>query len=163
VSKILIIEDDQDIRYLYQKAVQFQGIDVDMAKDGEEGLSMIAQTKYDLVLLDLLLPGGKNGIDFLTEVRKQIAGGHEMPIMVVTHLKDDSVKQQAMVLGASAYLIKNESGIGDVIRQVHQLLGSMPQAQPQATSQPAESQPSQPQPQQPESQPETGTTPEQGV
>jgi DNA-binding response OmpR family regulator len=126
LSRILIIEDDEDIRYLYQKAIQFQNIEVDLAKDGEEGLNMIAATKYDLVLLDLLLPGGKNGIDFLTEVKKQIAGGHEMPIMVVTHLKDDSVKQQAMVLGASAYLIKNESGIGDVIRQVHTLLGSMP-------------------------------------
>lgn len=119
MSKVLIIEDDAQVRYLYQQAIKFQGIDVDTAADGDEALQKLGEENYSLILLDLLLPG-ENGLQFLHRMRERLQGEGELPIIIVTHLQDDSVKRQAMVLGVSAYLNKSEHSIGDIIREVRE-------------------------------------------
>jgi CheY-like chemotaxis protein len=117
VSRVLIIEDDAQVRYLYEQAIRFQGIEVETASDGDEALEKLSDGEFTLVVLDLLLPQG-NGFEFLQKMRQRVGEGKDIPIIIVTHLQDDAVKRQAMVLGVSAYLNKSEHSIGDIIREV---------------------------------------------
>lgn len=118
MARVLILEDDNQARYLYEQALKFQNMEVRTASDSSEALEILAKEKIDIILLDLLLPG-ESGLDFLHKYRDRAKEGDlDLPIIIVTHLQDDSVKQQAMILGVSSYLNKSEHTVGDVIRAV---------------------------------------------
>lgn len=69
MNKILIIEDEMETAKPVQEALALESIDADIAKDGIEGLQMFNANNYDLVLLDLKMPG-LDGESVLTEIRK---------------------------------------------------------------------------------------------
>ena|SRR3990167_4684417 len=123
MPKVLIVEDDAQVRYLYEQAIKFQGIEVETASSSEEAVQKLETTPIDLVVLDLLLPG-ENGLDFLGRLRREMQSGRDIPIVIVTHLQDDEVKRQAMVLGVSSYLSKADHSVGDIVREVRNHLGS---------------------------------------
>ena len=123
MPKVLIVEDDAQVRYLYEQAIKFQGTEVETASSSEEAVQKLETTPIDLVVLDLLLPG-ENGLDFLGRLRREMQSGRDIPIVIVTHLQDDEVKRQAMVLGVSSYLSKADHSVGDIVREVRNHLGS---------------------------------------
>lgn len=100
--KILLIEDDPSIARVIGLGLRNEQITVEHAYDGVRGLKMAASTAYDLVLLDLLLPG-KNG----DEVCKQLRGANfTTPIIALTALGDLTTKIKLFNLGVDDYITK---------------------------------------------------------
>jgi len=100
--RILIVEDEvkitQALKFLFSK----QKIDVDIANDGDEGLILAKKEIYDVIVLDIMLPG-VNGIDILKTIRNS---GNQTPIIMLT--AKDSIEDRVFGLeqGADDYLVK---------------------------------------------------------
>lgn len=101
MKKILIIEDDENIARLESDYLVANGFEVKSTSDGMIGLKMALENEFDLVILDLMLPG----IDGL-EVCKKIRDKKEIPILLVTAKKDGYDKIQGFGHGADDYIIK---------------------------------------------------------
>lgn len=104
MSKILIIEDDHFLlSLLAEKFVQL-GFDTEMAVDGEDGLNKMINHRYDLVILDMILPK-MDGFKVLEEAKKN-QSIKDMPIIVASNLYDKNDIDKALSLGARDYIIK---------------------------------------------------------
>ncbi len=100
MEHILIIDDDRSLLGLLQNCMQ--GIyEADTAWNGKQGLAMLSQAKYDLVLLDVMLPG-ENGFDVLEKIRKQYA----VPVIMLTAKDSPSDKVNGLGIGADDYVTK---------------------------------------------------------
>ncbi|MCH7541221.1 response regulator, partial [Patescibacteria group bacterium] len=69
-QRILVVEDDQFLRELYDELLREEGYEVDLAPDGEIGLAKIIKGGYELILLDIMLPK-IDGLEILRRVKKQ--------------------------------------------------------------------------------------------
>lgn len=118
-KKILIIEDDPDIAFLYQSALQESGYTVDTAPDGDSGLKKIQESTYDLVLLDLMLPG-KHGMSVLRELKTN-DDTKELPVYILSALGDDIVADQASNTGANGYFVKSDFNPGQLVEEIDKL------------------------------------------
>ena len=101
MKKILIIEDDAKIRRFLQLELEHEGYQIDLAENGEEGLSKVQKLYYDIILLDLMLPlvSGE-------EVCKKIRGVSEVPVIVITAKDDIRNKVELLDMGADDYITK---------------------------------------------------------
>lgn len=120
-KKILIVEDDQFLRDFYQELLTSEGYHVDTASDGEEGFNKIHQGGWNLVLLDIMLPK-KDGLHILKELKAQPPSSPIGPIVILTNLGQDSIINQASVLGASGYLVKSALNPDQVLTEIHSFL-----------------------------------------
>lgn len=101
-GKILVIDDEADIRESLETLLEMEGYAVDLAADGGEGLTKLTKARYDLVLLDLMLPD-RNGMDVLADVRSR---DDETPIIMLTAYGSVEVAVNAIKAGASDYFSK---------------------------------------------------------
>ena len=101
MKKILIIEDDAKIRRFLQLELEHEGYQIDLAENGEEGLSKVQKLYYDVILLDLMLPliSGE-------EVCKKIRTVSDVPIIVITAKDDIRNKVELLDMGADDYITK---------------------------------------------------------
>ena len=107
IKTILIVEDDRFIGEMYVRSLKKAGYDVDWMVDGNDGLIAARNKRYDLVLLDVMLPE-RRGTEILEALR-----GHEdlIPdsrVIVLTNFEQDDESRVAMEAHADAYLIKAE-------------------------------------------------------
>lgn len=100
---VLIIEDDTMLGELYQVVLSQAGYTALWAKDGEEGLTRIAQNP-DLILLDIMMPK-MNGVDVLKHLRADHAT-KDMPVIILSNFEQKNITDVAMRLGAKGYLLK---------------------------------------------------------
>jgi heavy metal response regulator len=100
--KILLVEDDTSISRFIAKGLKEKGYVVDVSHDGEEGLHLILNQSYDLVILDILLPG-LNGYDILKAMRDRKAS---TPVICLTAKGEQEDIVQGLELGADDYLVK---------------------------------------------------------
>ncbi len=100
--RLLIVEDEVAIRTGLIDLFVFHGYEVDSTADGTEGLKMSLSGGYDLILLDVMLPG-MNGFDICAEIRKQ---DREQPIIMLTAKSGDDEVIQGLSLGADDYVAK---------------------------------------------------------
>lgn len=100
--RILIVEDEREIRDLLQRSFVEERYAVDVARDGEEGVRLARNNSYDVIVLDNLLPK-KNGIDVCRELRK--AGLH-IPILILSVQSETTTKIDLLNAGADDYLAK---------------------------------------------------------
>lgn len=114
---ILLIEDDKFLYDLYKKVLAEAGFLVEVADDGEKGLAAAKSKKYDLVLLDIMLPK-KNGVDVLKELKASNTIGKTSPVIVLSNLGQDDIIKQCLGLGAIGYLIKVENLPQEIVRKV---------------------------------------------
>jgi DNA-binding response OmpR family regulator len=112
--KILIIEDEAAIRTSLVRRLEAEGYSADSAGDGERGLQRALRNDYDLVLLDLTLPG-RDGLDVLGELQHQRAN---LPVLVLSAGSDVATKLRAYELGARDYLLK-PFALEELIAHVH--------------------------------------------
>jgi len=120
VNKILIIEDDKFLLSLIlEKFVQL-GFDAEVAADGEDGLNKIVNNKYDLVLLDMILPK-MDGFKILEEVKKN-QSLKNLPIIVASNLYDKNDIDRAISLGAADYIIKAYNSPENIVDRVKAFL-----------------------------------------
>lgn len=101
MTTILIIEDEQTIADLQRDYLELNGFKVDIAADGEQGLKLALQSEYELILLDLMLPG-MNGFELCKQIRDQV----NIPILMVTAKKEDIDIIRGLGLGADDYITK---------------------------------------------------------
>ena len=101
MSKILIVEDEEAIADLERDYLELSGFTVEVANDGDIGLQKALNEDYDLLILDLMLPG-TDGFDICRQVRD----GKNAPIVMVSAKKDDIDKIRGLGLGADDYMTK---------------------------------------------------------
>lgn len=116
MATILIVEDDSQLQLIYQKKLSSVGYTVILATTGEEAIKFAKEQKPVLILLDVMLPGGKNGFDVLEEMKRtqELAS---IPVIVLTNL--DSEQQSAYAIGASDYIIKANTSLEEMVEKVH--------------------------------------------
>lgn len=121
IKKVVVVEDDEHISKVYQVKLQKEGIEVILARDGEEAVAMISSEKPDLVLLDLMIPK-KDGFGVLEDIKK-IPELANIPVIVLSNLGQQSDQERALALGAVEYLVKVDYPIQEVIDKVKGYLG----------------------------------------
>lgn len=115
-----MIVDDPTLHQLYREALVKENVLLVGAITGKEGLDKIYKETPDLVLLDIMLPGGMNGFDVAEQLKKDPRYS-KIPILVLTNL--DSEKKSAMAIGAADYLVKANTSIDEVVQKIKRLLG----------------------------------------
>jgi|SRR3972149_7345351 two-component system response regulator ResD len=120
-NKVLIIEDEQDIRTIYAEVLQNAGYTVDQAPNGEVGGDKIKNTDWSILLLDIMLPG-KDGLKILKDL-KETPELKKGPVVVLTNLNSEHIIQEAFKLGADGYLIKSEVNPDKVVEEVGRFSG----------------------------------------
>ena len=101
MKNILIIEDDLRIRRILQLELEHEGYLVSLAKDGKEGLEKAKLIRYDLILLDLMLPEISE-----EEVCKELRKNSDVPIIVLTAKENIRSKVELLDMGADDYITK---------------------------------------------------------
>ncbi len=112
MKRILIVEDDTSIAELQKDYLQMSGYEVVCAYDGTEGMKLIESQKFDLVLLDLMLPG-KDGFEILHDIAEE----KEIPVLIVSAKDEELSKIKALNLGADDYITK-PFGMGELVARV---------------------------------------------
>lgn len=112
MKKILIVEDDCSIAELQKDYLELSGFEVEICYDGVEGLAAIKKNKYDLLILDVMLPK-INGFDIL----KSIDGNKDIPVLLVSAKKEEIDKIKGLSLGADDYITKPFSP-GELVARV---------------------------------------------
>jgi two-component system copper resistance phosphate regulon response regulator CusR len=100
--RILIVEDEARIRAFLGRAFEAEGWTVDAVEDGDEGLARALAGAYDLMILDLLLPG-RDGLEMLRELHQRHA---DLPVLILSARSDLSTKLRGFELGAVDYVAK---------------------------------------------------------
>lgn len=121
MKKIIIVEDEEILKNLLHKKLTAEGYQVDVAEDGEEGLSKIRADKPDLILLDIIMPK-MNGIEMLEEMVKDDLL-KDIPVIVVSNSGQPVEIDRAQKLGARDWLVKTEFEPQEVIDKVIALIG----------------------------------------
>lgn len=101
MNKVLIIDDDKELCTLIKRSIQSERIDADFCNTGKEGLRKLKGTEYQLVILDVMMPG-MDGFETLEEIRKESS----LPILMFTSKNDSVSKVRGLRMGADDYLTK---------------------------------------------------------
>lgn len=116
-KKILIIEDEPNIRELVLYNLKTNGYDCIAAEDGIMGITMVHKEKPDLILLDIMLPG-KNGFEICNELRDE---GNNTPIIMMTAKTEEADKVMGLECGADDYISK-PFGIREMMARIKAVL-----------------------------------------
>jgi DNA-binding response OmpR family regulator len=120
--RILVIEDDNAIRRGVADALRFAGYEPIEEDDGDGGLALATRAEYDLLLLDLVLPG-RDGLEILEAVR---AVRPTVPVIVLTARGDESDRIRGLRLGADDYVVKPFS-VKELLARVEAVLRRSPE------------------------------------
>ena len=115
-GRILVVDDEPQIRRALQTALSGHGFIVEHAENAEAGLALLAAHPHDLVVLDLMLPG-MDGIGFIRDARQWT----QVPIIVLSARGEEALKVQALDLGADDYLTK-PFGLSELSARIRALL-----------------------------------------
>jgi DNA-binding NtrC family response regulator len=116
-GRVLVIDDEADIRESLETLLTMEGYQVELAPNATEGLKAMGSSSFDLVLLDLMMPD-KSGMEVLQEIRKR---DHDTPIFLITAYGSIEVAVQALKAGANDYFSKpwdNEKLLIEIGRQI---------------------------------------------
>lgn len=120
-KRILVVEDDQNNRNLYQTVLTNAGYRVDTAVDGNDGLTKCQAGGYDLILLDVMLPK-MDGIGILTELKKNPPKVQNKKIYLLTNLAHDPIIKEAVDLGITDVILKTDVNPDELINKVKEIL-----------------------------------------
>lgn len=103
-TNILVVDDDPDLLLLLTKMLSRIGVTPKTAQNGIEGLEVLAQEHFDLLILDLMLPD-MDGFEVLQRIRQEGQFDH-MPVLILSALADPDTISKGLELGADGYLTK---------------------------------------------------------
>ncbi len=119
-KKILIVDDDNDLREALDTALTQAGFITVVAPDGEAGLASALEHKPDLILLDIKMPK-MSGHEMLHELRKN-AWGKAVPVLLLTNFDDPKNITDGFGLNADDYIIKSNVSLSSITTKVKQYL-----------------------------------------
>jgi CheY-like chemotaxis protein len=120
-KRVLVVEDDKFLGELLVRRMEQEGLNFVLKKTGEDGLEEAKNTPPDLILLDLLLPG-IDGYEVLTQLKKNDRLA-KIPVIVLTNLGQKAEQDKAFDLGATAFMVKAESDLDDIVKAVKSFKG----------------------------------------
>ncbi len=100
-KRILVVDNEQTVRDLLQKALEHAGYDVITASDGREALDKVSQFDVSLVLLDIVMPG-LDGFEVLEQMRQY----EDIPVIMLSGIGGETTKIDTLTLGADDYITK---------------------------------------------------------
>lgn len=116
MKKLLIVDDEKNLRLLYKTEFEAEGYQVDTAGDAHEALKMFEHERYDLVVLDIKMPG----MDGLEALGKFLGRDNKLPVIINSAY--DSYKDNFMSWAADSYVIKS-SDLSELKQKVKEALG----------------------------------------
>lgn len=119
-KKILVVDDDTDLRETLKISMENSGFDVLEAIDGESGLALALNSKPDLILLDITMPK-MNGLQMLHALRKD-AWGKDVPVLLLTNADDPTHIVRGVELKSNDYLIKSQTSLETIVKTIRQQL-----------------------------------------
>ncbi len=119
-KKILMIEDDEFIRELYERQLKLAGYSVETTPSGKDGLELLENNNYDLLMLDLNIPD-LSGFQILESLQKTPKEG--MNIMILSNVAQDEFVSKGLSMGAQAFIIKSTYTPDRVVQEVKSILG----------------------------------------
>ena len=122
--RILVVEDEHKIANAIKQGLERQSYAVDVAYNGDDGLSMATTEPYDLIILDRMMPGKVDGTGILRELRKQ---GNHTPVLLLTAKDKVLDRAEGLNMGADDYLVKPFAFV-ELIARVRALLRRPAQA-----------------------------------
>lgn len=105
MKRVLIVEDQADIRELIRLTLEIEDFDIHEAENGDIGLDMARQLKPDLVLMDVMMPGTLNGFDACSHIKSD-TGLKRVKVVILSAKGQDADKQRGKQAGADGYLTK---------------------------------------------------------
>ena len=115
VSKtILIAEDEKPMARALQLKLTHAGFAVEIAANGKQAIDLMAKKKYDLLLLDLIMPQ-VDGFGVLEALKKSKS---TVPVLVLTNLSQEEDERRSKELGAKDFLVKADTAIADIVKKV---------------------------------------------
>jgi CheY-like chemotaxis protein len=105
MNRILIIEDQSDIRRLIRWTLEFEDYEIHEASNGPDGLVAARELRPDLILLDVMMPGGLDGFQVCTQIKGDAELGGT-PVVILTARSQERDRQAGERAGANAFLAK---------------------------------------------------------
>ncbi len=119
----MLVEDEVFIRELYEMVLEKEGYEVEAFADGNEAVAALEKNAYDLVLLDIMLPG-KDGIQILTDLRA-MPSHKDTKVMMLTNLGNEHVVEKTNTLGISGYVVKADNTPFQIVDRVKAVIGEV--------------------------------------
>jgi CheY-like chemotaxis protein len=132
MPKILLVEDDNNLREIYEARLQAEGYQIVSAKDGEEALVVAKAERPDLIISDVMMPK-ISGFEML-DILRNTPELRETKIIMLTALGQAQDQTRASNLGADLYLVKSQVTLEDIVKSSHDILNDMPQETPNSSS-----------------------------
>jgi CheY-like chemotaxis protein len=121
MAKIMLVEDDPMIAEIYQRKFETAGFEVVNAVTGKEVLKYALETRFDLILLDMVLPE-MSGIDVLKELRNNPLYDENLKVVVLSNLSKAENEKEVMAAGANGFIGKTQYSPSELITEIKRLL-----------------------------------------
>ncbi|MFA5961344.1 MAG: response regulator [Parcubacteria group bacterium] len=118
--KILIVDDEEDMREILSDKFGTSGFSVALAKDGAEGLEKALEIHPLVILLDIAMPN-MDGLEMLEKLRHD-AWGNNVPVILLTNISDMHKIEEAKKLGIQEYMLKAEWKMAQIIERVKEIV-----------------------------------------
>lgn len=128
MAKILLVEDDSNLREIYGARLEAEGYEILTANDGEEALAIAVKEKPNLIITDVMMPK-ISGFDML-DILRTTPETKDVKVIVMTALSQDDDRKRGTDLGADQYIVKSQVTLDDVVTIVKEALGDAPQSAP---------------------------------
>jgi CheY-like chemotaxis protein len=130
MSKIMLVEDDNNLREIYEARLLAEGYEIVSAHDGEEALAMAVKEKPDLIISDVMMPK-ISGFDML-DILRSTPETKNTKVVMMTALSQAEDRERAEKLGADKYLVKSQVTLEDVAKVAREMLEGEAPAKPTA-------------------------------
>ncbi|HSX47882.1 MAG TPA: response regulator [Candidatus Nanoarchaeia archaeon] len=122
MTKILLVEDDINLRDIYSARFMAEGYEVLTSSDGEEALATAVKARPDLIILDVMMPK-ISGFDVL-DILRSTPETKDTKIIMMTALSQDSDRARGEALGVTKYLVKSQVTLEDVVASAKEAIGA---------------------------------------
>ncbi len=122
MKRLLLIEDDKQLSVMYAQKFKKAGFSVSMTGDGQTGIQMAIGGDFDLVVLDLMLPG-LSGVEVLELIRSNIKTT-KLPVIVYTNSCDKKNKQKCLSYGADEFVLKINSTLDSLVKTINKVVSN---------------------------------------
>lgn len=116
--KILIAEDERPLARALSLKLKKEGIESDIAPDGDEVKRLVAVGGYDMILMDLMMPR-HDGFAVVEEMKVR---GDATPVIVLSNLSQDSDRNRALLSGATKFFVKSDTSLSTIVEYVRATL-----------------------------------------